>query len=129
MADGRAGAPLGNTNGSKGRPWTDALRRALAIRSKLQQRPALDDLAEKLLQAADNKEQWAFTELANRIEGKVKDNDDQAYKVIVIRQLESQPANIIDITPEGQDALDGQAGPLDAIVDAAPSTIEPPVMP
>lgn len=95
----KIGGQLGNQNASKGRPWTAALQRALKTRSLAKQRDALDDLAEKLLESCDNKEQWAFNELANRIEGKVKDNDDQGYKVIVIRQLDSNSLEPIDVIP------------------------------
>lgn len=67
-----AGAPLGNTNATKNKPWRDAIDRALKKRNKSRTdgKKALDELAEKLLVAADNGEGWALKELGDRLEGK-----------------------------------------------------------
>ena len=63
-------APLGNTNAVKGMPWKAAIDRALKKRSKVDEAQALDDIAEKLLAAAENGEAWALKELGDRFDGK-----------------------------------------------------------
>lgn len=65
------GAPIGNKNASKGRPWTDAIQRALTKRSKLDQKEALDELAMKLIDLGLAGDLDALKELGNRLEGKV----------------------------------------------------------
>lgn len=64
------GAQPGNSNAAKGKPWADAIRRALAHRSLREQREALDELAEKFLAACDNGDLAAFKELGDRLDGK-----------------------------------------------------------
>jgi len=64
------GAPLGNTNASKGRPWAAAIKRALEKRSRVAQMEALDELAEKLLVQCDEGEITALKELGDRLDGK-----------------------------------------------------------
>ena len=66
-----AGAPVGNTNAARAKVWSAAIERALAARSKLAQREALDDLAERLLAKCDEGDMTALKELGDRIEGKV----------------------------------------------------------
>lgn len=65
-----AGAPEGNHNAAKGKRWRDAIDRALAKRSRVDAKEALDALAEKLLSEAEKGEGWALKELGDRIEGK-----------------------------------------------------------
>jgi len=65
-----AGAPLGNNNASKGKRWSQAIDRALEKRSPSGMIKAMDELAEKLLAAAEAGEGWALKELGDRIEGK-----------------------------------------------------------
>ena len=67
---GKVGAPYGNSNSSKGRPWKAAIDRALKKRSKVDESEALDELAEKLLVAAELGESWALKELGDRFDGK-----------------------------------------------------------
>lgn len=64
------GAPEGNQNAAKGKRWSQAIDRALSKRSPSDRTKALDELAEKLLKAADAGESWALKELGDRIEGK-----------------------------------------------------------
>lgn len=64
------GAPKGNQNGAKAKVWTAAIERALAQRSRLDQKEALDDLAEKLLRKCDEGDMTALKELGDRLEGK-----------------------------------------------------------
>lgn len=69
MADGKAGAPLGNNNAAKAKQWTAAIERALDKRG-LDRKQSLDVLAEKFLAKCDEGEPWAFKELGDRLEGK-----------------------------------------------------------
>lgn len=57
-------APVGNTNRTKGKAWFDALRKECV------QRKALDLIAKKVVDAALAGEQWAITEIGNRMDGK-----------------------------------------------------------
>jgi hypothetical protein len=61
-----AGAPIGNKNACKGKVWADALHRAIAQDKGVRVRLA----AEKLLDEASNGQQWAIRELADRLDGK-----------------------------------------------------------
>ena len=63
-------AEKGNQYAAKAKRWSMAIERALEKRSRGDMVKALDDLAEKLLQAAENGEQWALKELGDRLEGK-----------------------------------------------------------
>ena len=64
------GAPVGNKNATQGRPWRDAINRALAKRDEREQGRALANLAEKLLAAAEIGDVSALRELGDRLEGK-----------------------------------------------------------
>ena len=67
-----AGAPVGNNNPGKNKPFQAALKRAIARRDdKANDKGAtLLALANQLLDAANNGERWAFEELLNRLDGK-----------------------------------------------------------
>lgn len=65
-----AGAPEGNTNAAKGRLWHEAIRRAIARKAAGNLNNGLDNLADKLVSAADSGEQWAILEIGNRLDGK-----------------------------------------------------------
>ena len=60
------GAPLGNTNASKSKPFWHAIDRACAQEDGKRLRKA----AEKLLDAAAAGEDWAIKELGDRLDGK-----------------------------------------------------------
>lgn len=64
-----AGAPEGNKNKIKNKPWADALRRAMA-RYEDGNENALNLIADQTVKAAINGDQWAITEIANRMDGK-----------------------------------------------------------
>lgn len=64
-----AGAPEGNQNKIKNKPWADALRRAMA-RYEDGKENALNLIADQTVKAAINGDQWAITEIANRMDGK-----------------------------------------------------------
>lgn len=61
-----AGAPLGNTNGAKGKVVTDAIRKALAADDWKRLRLG----AEKVAEAYAAGEQWAVQFVADRMDGK-----------------------------------------------------------
>lgn len=63
-------APLGNHNATKSKAWTAAINRALERRSLASQIPALDVLADKLLEQCEDGNLAALQELGNRLEGK-----------------------------------------------------------
>jgi hypothetical protein len=64
------GGQPGNQNGAKAKVWQAAILRALAHRSKLEQKDALDRLAEVLLVKCEEGDMEALKELGNRLEGK-----------------------------------------------------------
>ena len=59
------GAPLGNKNGTKNKPFLDALRRSIA-----QNPQKLRNAADKVLEKAEEGEPWAVNFLADRTDGK-----------------------------------------------------------
>ena len=60
------GAPLGNKNASKNRPWSEAINRALLAEDGKKLRA----LADKLIDAAMEGDVTALKEIGDRIEGK-----------------------------------------------------------
>ena len=64
------GAPVGNQNAANSKKWKAAIERALAERSRVAQKEALDMLAEKLLLKCDDGDLQALKELGDRIDGK-----------------------------------------------------------
>ncbi len=65
MARGR-GAPLGNTNASKGKPWADAIRRAVIQNNG----EKLNRLADRLIECALEGDMAAMREIGDRLDGK-----------------------------------------------------------
>lgn len=63
-------APLGNQHAAKAKVWSAAIQRALDKRSKLEQKEAIDALAERLLALCDEGDLGALKELGDRLEGK-----------------------------------------------------------
>lgn len=61
------GAPQGNTNNSKGKAWSDALRRALTGERNAEK---LAKLADKLIEEAMDGNMTAMKEIGDRLEGK-----------------------------------------------------------
>lgn len=66
------GAPKGNKNGSKGRPWTHAIEQALKLRSRKDQRDTLIELADSLITKGQGGDMFAIKEIGDRLEGKAK---------------------------------------------------------
>ncbi len=72
------GAPLGNKNAVKNRPWRLAIDRALEKKSRVEQIEVLDEIAEKVIETArrgpsyEKGDPWlsAVCELADRLDGK-----------------------------------------------------------
>lgn len=65
------GAPLGNQNARKAKVWEQAIKRALARRNPERSVDrGLDDLADKLVAAAEVGDSWAIKEIGDRIDGK-----------------------------------------------------------
>lgn len=64
-------APVGNQNAKKAKRWESALTRALAkVAQGAGVEAGLDVLADKLIAAAQEGEQWALIEIGNRMDGK-----------------------------------------------------------
>jgi histidinol dehydrogenase len=59
------GAPLGNKNNTKNKPFLDAMRRALA-----QNPQKIRSIVDKVLEKAEEGESWAVKEVADRLDGK-----------------------------------------------------------
>lgn len=83
MANGKRGAPLGNTNGVKNKPWREAIDRAIKQANleqadlnkalpKASRKPAdvLRRIADRMLVAAEEGDAGARHELGDRLDGK-----------------------------------------------------------
>lgn len=62
-------APEGNKNFVKNKPWADAIARALARRAEGKEN-GLNLVADQLVTAALNGDQWAIKEIGDRTDGK-----------------------------------------------------------
>lgn len=67
-----AGAPIGNDNAARGNEWHLAIKRALARRGEGDYRKGLDKLAEKVVDAAEEGDTKAWQDIADRFDGKPK---------------------------------------------------------
>lgn len=66
-----AGAPKGNQNAAKAKVWTAAIERALERRKPANERiKAIDELADKILDAGFSGDLAALKEIGDRLEGK-----------------------------------------------------------
>ena len=63
-------AAIGNNYAAKEKRWAKAIDKALEKRCKSDGQKALVELAEVMLQAAENGEAWALKELGDRMDGK-----------------------------------------------------------
>lgn len=98
-----AGAPHGNQNAAKAKVWAAAIHRALERRQTADQRiKAIDELADKLLEACYEGDLSALQELGNRLDGKpaqviVGDEDAPPVRIEkierVIVRANPEPAN------------------------------------
>jgi hypothetical protein len=99
------GAPIGNQNAAKARRWREAIQRALA-RATGGVDEGLDKIADKLVKAAIDGDQWATDHIADRIDGKA-----------------TQPVDISTREPVMPDVSDL----TDAFIRATGRTPQPPV--
>ena len=69
-----AGAPLGNSNGAKGKTWRDALRKALIQYEdkdlKIERGQVLGRIAKKIIEDALDGDKDAWQEIGNRMDGR-----------------------------------------------------------
>lgn len=91
------GAPLGNKNFVKNKPWAEAIARALARKAKGKQ-DGLNLVADQLVAAALNGDQWAIKEIGERTDGKAAQSvtvagDSEAPLVHRIECVIVDPAN------------------------------------
>lgn len=87
-------APAGNQNAAKAKVWHAAIMRALDKRGAGDRLKALDELAEKLLQAVETGDLAALKEFGDRIDGKPAQqvtlaSDPEAPFTISIRKEEA----------------------------------------
>ena len=80
------GAPLGNNNHKKGKPFQDALRRAIA-----QNPTKVRAIVDKVLDLAEEGESWAVKEVADRLDGK-------AVQATVMTDADGEPLAGIQVT-------------------------------
>jgi len=78
-----AGAPEGNNNAGKNKPWREAINHALKThpRCKTDQAQALRDIATKLIDKALEGDLNAMKELGDRIEGKPQQTIDMTHDI------------------------------------------------
>lgn len=86
------GAPLGNQNAAGARkPWRAAIERAMAKRSLVARKEALDALAEKLLEQCDAGDMTALKELGDRLDGRpaqvVENGDTGSFRIEVVQTV------------------------------------------
>jgi hypothetical protein len=104
MANGKAGAPVGNTNGAKGKLFTEALRKLIKQDelTLVEEKRRINKAANKLLDLAADGSEWAVKEFANRIEGK-------SIQAVEVTGAEGanflDPANIRNLSPAELDQL------------------------
>lgn len=85
-------APEGNKNFVKNKPWADAIARALARRAKGKEN-GLNLVADQLITAALNGDQWAIKEIGDRTDGKaaqsvtVGGDKDQPLITKIVREI------------------------------------------
>lgn len=83
----KRGAPFGNKNATKNLPWRYAIEKALEKRTRLEQKIALEELAEKFLATCDGGDIAGFRELGDRLDGKPNQpiSADMAVTVQIVR--------------------------------------------
>lgn len=85
-------APVGNQNARNAKRWQSAITRALAKISEGQGVEAgLDKLADQLVLAAANGEQWALKEVGERLDGKpaqIVAGDDDLDPIRLVQKVE-----------------------------------------
>ena len=87
MSDKKRGAPLGNTNATKSKPWADAIRKFMT-----QNPNQRDKIIEKLFEDAANGCHSARKEIFDRIDGKVAESMRVSYDP---KELEGLPTDVL----------------------------------
>lgn len=87
------GGQPGNTNASKGKPWQQAIERALRKRSRTDQLEALDEIAEAFLDNVKVGDIQSFKELGDRLDGKAHQSMDASLKGSITVTLENADAD------------------------------------
>lgn len=75
------GAPLGNTNATKSKAWSDAIRKAM-VKGKGYER-----LAKKLVDMAEEGDIAAMKEIGDRLEGKPKQTIDADVQMDLVVEI------------------------------------------
>lgn len=101
-----AGAPKGNRNATKNKPWSDS------IRKRITQRKELDKLADKVIDMALEGDLSAMKEIGDRLEGKSTEHKHHSGSVSHDHSGLPSPAEI----------LAGFAGESPDIGDEVPTT-------
>ena len=83
MANGKPGAPFGNKNPVKAKPWREALDRAIK-----KDRGALDRLARRIIKAAEEGDMSAMKEIADRLDGKPQQSVEMTFAASIAEQFE-----------------------------------------
>ena len=94
------GAPIGNTNGAKGKNWRDAIRLALARRSDGDYRRGLAKIAERLVEAAENGDMAALKEIGDREDGKPQQSIDAEFRGSLTSVIEALPMHRLRELPD-----------------------------
>jgi len=92
-------APIGNRNAAKGRYWAKVLRETLYdfTENNIEKGTAIKVIAANVVRMAIEGDQWAITEIGNRLDGKPAvaivggDEDDNpiSFREIVIRAIDA----------------------------------------
>lgn len=64
------GAPLGNNNAGKNKPWAEAVRKALMMEDPIAKRKRIELLANRLVDKALEGDVSAIKEIGDRVDGK-----------------------------------------------------------
>lgn len=85
------GAPAGNQNATKAKEWEQSLKRAMARKASGDFRKTLDDIAERVVDAALAGERDAWREIGDRIDGKATQAIDANVSGSLTTIIESLP--------------------------------------
>lgn len=87
MARGKGGAPLGNKNGIKNRPWREALEKEVKQALVTKNRDLLRELAKTTLDMAIAGDPQARKEVADRLDGKPQQSVELSFSEAIAEQL------------------------------------------
>ncbi|OGC95810.1 MAG: hypothetical protein A2W25_15150 [candidate division Zixibacteria bacterium RBG_16_53_22] len=106
MANGKAGAPLGNTNGTKTKLFLKTLHKIITDDeyNLPEKKRRLFLAGQQLVNQAARGEEWAIKELANRLDGKAKQQVELSGEDGAPLNF-FDPANLRNLSPEETQAL------------------------